>query len=401
MTEDLPAFPMTRQCPFDPPADLVELAATRPIGRVRIWDDSTPWLITRHDDVRAVLADRRFSSDPTATGFPNQSPVSKFRRERSRGSFLTMDDPEHARYRRMLVGEFTVRRIEALRPRIDETVHALLDAMAAGPNPVDLVTAFALPLPSLVICHLLGVPYADHEFFQQQSREMLDTTSDPAQALRAGKELAVYLYKLIKAKEAEPGDDLLSRLIDARLRTGELTDREVTSMAILLLVAGHETTANQLALGVAALLRDPNQVDVLRSATQPEVINGAIEELLRLLTITHFGRRRIATEDVELNGTLIRAGEGVIAAADVANRDPHLFADPESFDPARTPNRHVAFGFGVHQCLGQPLARLELQIALPALLRRFLDLRLAVDLDQIPFRDKLPIYGPHELSVTW
>jgi cytochrome P450 len=230
---------------------------------------------------------------------------------------------------------------------------------------------------------------------------MLDTTGDPAEALRAGKELAVYLYKLIKAKEAEPGDDLLSRLIDARLRTGELTDREITSMAILLLVAGHETTANQLALGVAALLRNPEQVEVLRTATEPEVINGAVEELLRLLTITHFGRRRIATEDVELNGTLIKAGEGVIAAADIANRDPRLFADPEAFDPARTPNRHVAFGFGVHQCLGQPLARLELQLALPALLRHFPDLRLAADLDQIPFRDKLPIYGPQELPVAW
>ena len=401
MTDDLPAFPMARQCPFDPPADLVDLAVSRPIGRVRIWDGSTPWLLTRHDDVRAVLADRRFSSDPAKPGFPNQSPVSKFRREHSKGSFLTMDDPAHARYRRMLVGEFTVRRIEALRPRIEATVHALLDSMTAGPNPVDLVSAFALPLPSLVICHLLGVPYADHEFFQRKSREMLDTTGDPAEALRAGKELAAYLYKLIKAKQAEPGDDLLSRLIDARLRTGELTDREITSMAILLLVAGHETTANQLALGVAALLRDPDQVEVLRTATEPEVVNGAIEELLRLLTITHFGRRRIATEDVELNGTLIKAGEGVIAAADIANRDPHLFADPEAFDPARTPNRHVAFGFGVHQCLGQPLARLELQLALPALLRRFPGLRLAADLDRIPFRDKLPIYGPQELPVAW
>ena len=172
-------------------------------------------------------------------------------------------------------------------------------------------------------------------------------------------------------------------------------------MAILLLVAGHETTANQLALGVAALLRDPAQAELVRTATEPRVINGAIEELLRLLTITHLGRRRIATEDVDLNGTLIRAGEGVIAAADIANRDPHLFADPDSFDPSRSPNRHVAFGFGVHQCLGQPLARVELQLALPALLRRFPDLRLAVDLDQIPFRDQQGVYGPHELPVAW
>ena len=400
MTEPA-AFPMPRSCPFDPPADLAEFAADEPIARVRIWDGSTPWLITRHDDVRAVLADRRFSSDGNRPGFPSQSAVSKFRRERSRGSFLSMDDPEHARYRRMLVGEFTVRRIEGLRPLIVESVTDLLAAMASGPKPVDLITAFALPLPSLVICHLLGVPYADHEFFQDRSREMLNATGDPAEALRAGKDLALYLHTLIKAKEAEPGDDLLSRLVDSRLRTEELTSREVTSMAMLLLIAGHETTANQFGFGVAALLRNPEQAAQLRDATDPDVVNGAVEELLRLLTITHFGRRRVAVEDVEVRGTLIRAGDGVIAAADIANRDPDIFADPDRFDPTRKPNRHVAFGFGVHQCLGQPLARLELQIAFPALLRRFPDLRLAVDFDEIAYRDKLPIYGPKALPITW
>jgi cytochrome P450 len=273
--------------------------------------------------------------------------------------------------------------------------------MASGPKPVDLITAFALPLPSLVICHLLGVPYADHEFFQDRSREMLNATGDPAEALRAGKDLGQYLHTLIKAKEAEPGDDLLSRLVDSRLRTEELTSREVTSMAMLLLIAGHETTANQFGLGVAALLRNPEQAAQLRDATDPDVVNGAVEELLRLLTITHFGRRRVAVEDVEVRGTLIRAGNGVIAAADIANRDPDVFADPDRFDPTRKPNRHVAFGFGVHQCLGQPLARLELQIAFPALLRRFPDLRLAVDFDEIAYRDKLPIYGPKALPITW
>jgi cytochrome P450 len=227
---------------------------------------------------------------------------------------------------------------------------------------------------------------------------MLDATGDPAEALRAANQLVGYLAGLVKAKAADPGDDLLSRLIDARLRTGELTGREVTGMATLLLVAGHETTANQLALGVAALLSDPDRAARFRTATD---VPGAVEELLRLLTITHFGRRRVATEDVEVRGTLISAGEWVIAAGDIANRDPDVFADPDRFDPTRKPNRHIAFGFGVHQCLGQPLARLELQIALPALLHRFPDLSLAVDFDQIAFRDKLPIYGPQALPITW
>ncbi|HEX3779119.1 MAG TPA: cytochrome P450 [Pseudonocardiaceae bacterium] len=399
--ENPPAFPMRRDCPFDPPPELTRLRAEQPISRVRIWDGSTPWLITRHQDVRAVLADRRFSSDPTRPGYPGRSAGGQLRRQRGPGSFLTMDDPEHARHRRKLISEFTVRRTESLRPMITEAVDGLLATMAAGPRPVDLVTAFALPLPSLVICRLLGVPYADHEFFQQRSRDMLDTRADPEHNLRAAKELGAYVYGLVKAKVADPGDDLLSRLVTSWLATGELTAREITSMAMLLLVAGHETTANMIGLGVLLLLRDPAAATTIREATDPAVANGAVEELLRLLTITHLGRRRVATEDVDLGGTLIRAGDGVIAAADVANRDPAVFADPDRFDPLRQPNHHVAFGFGVHQCLGQPLARLELQIGYPALLRAFPGLALAVDAADISYRAELPIYGVDALPVTW
>ncbi|SPL88140.1 putative cytochrome P450 hydroxylase [[Actinomadura] parvosata subsp. kistnae] len=297
---DIPAFLMPRTCPLNPPEQLARLRAEQPITRVRLWDGTTPWLVTRYDDVRAVLADPRFSADPARPGYPARSPAGK--RRTGGVSFLQMDDPEHARYRRMLIGEFTMRRMERLRPLVLETIEGLLSAMAAGPRPVDLVEAFALPAPSMVICRLLGVPYADHAFFQQHSRTMLDTRADPEDVAGARRALARYLHELVVAKQADPGDDLIGRLIERHGRTGELTTRQMVAMAMLLLVAGHETTANMIALGTLTLLQHPEQARRLRDG-EPAYVRGTVEELLRLLTITHTGRRRTAVEDVDLRGT--------------------------------------------------------------------------------------------------
>jgi cytochrome P450 len=402
--DTLPEFPMPRSaaCPFDPPPAITELSAQPSIGRVRTWDGSTPWLITRHPDVRTIFADPRFSSDQRRPGYPSVGPGDKLGPDDPpSGSFLTMDGTEHAGFRRKLIGEFTVRRIEALRPRVVEIVDGLLAELAAGPRPADLVSAFALPLPSLVICELLGVPYADHEFFQQHSRDVLETNVGAEQTSRALVALLDYLKGLVKAKEAAPGDDLLSRLITTCVTTGELTSRDVVGIGILLLVAGHETTANMISLGVLTLLRHPDHAALLRSTTDPTVINSAVEELLRLLTITHVGARRAAIEDVQLGEVVIKAGEGVILAGNAANRDPAVFENPDEFDAQRGVNHHVAFGFGPHQCLGQPLARLELQIVYPALLRAFPDLALAVDFDELSFRHEMPMYGVAALPVSW
>ncbi|HEX4248052.1 MAG TPA: cytochrome P450 [Pseudonocardia sp.] len=390
---------MRRGCPFDPPAELGELRETAPITRVTLWDGSMPWLITRHEHVRAVLADRRFSADTTRPGFPVVS-ASTLARRRTAPAFISMDDPDHARFRRMLIGEFTVRRIGTLRPRIERLVGELLDEMAAGPKPVDLVTAFALPVPSLVICELLGVPYADHDYFQEHSKALLDTRTDAAEAVRRTEELRDYLADLVAEREHTPAEDLLGHLATRYVLRGELTRDEAASMALLLLVAGHETTANMIGLGTLTLLHHPEQAAQLRDG-EPTLVNAAVEELLRLLSVTHTGRRRQATEDVELAGVTIRAGEGVIAAGDAANRDPTEFAHPDELDLHRESNHHVAFGFGVHQCLGQPLARLELQVAYPALLRRFPTLRVAAPLEQLAFRDEMVVYGVHALPVTW
>ena len=394
-----PSYPMPRQCPFSPPNELGELRESAPVARARIWDGSTPWLLTRYADVRAVLADPRFSADPFRSGYPHAAPSRKIRQTRMRPSFIMMDDPEHARVRRMLIGEFTVKRIEQLRPLVERAVTELLDDMAAGENPTDLVAAFALPLPSLVICHLLGVPYSDHEFFQQQSHALLDLTAGEQAVLAAADALVGYLARLVADRRRHPQDDLISRLA-ARVEAGELEADEAASTAFLLLVAGHETTANMIGLGTLTLLRHPDQAALVRDG-DPETVGSAVEELLRMLTVTHLGRRRVATEDVEVGGTLIREGDGMILAAEAANRDPEAYSEPDELDVTRGTNRHVAFGFGVHQCLGQPLARLELRIAYPALLRRFGDLRVTVPDEQIRFREQMAVYGVHELPVAF
>jgi cytochrome P450 len=394
-----PAYPMARTCPFDPPAELAQLRAQKPVSRVRLWDGTSPWLVTRYEDVRSLLADPRVSADINLPGYPAQSAGILARRKTSR-SFIGMDDPDHARYRTMIIRDFTVRGTESLRPRVEKIVNDLLDAMERSPQPVDLVEAFALPLPSMVICHMLGVPYVDHDFFQSRSRALVDISVDPQESVRANEELREYLTGLIARKEAEPSDDILGRLAQRYVLTGELSRHDAVSMALLLLVAGHETTANMIAFGTLTLLQHPEQAAEVRDG-DPGAVKSAVEELLRLLTVVHTGRRRVALEDIEIGGMTIRAGEGIIAAGESANRDSAVFESPDELDIHRSSNHHVAFGFGVHQCLGQPLARLELQIAYPALLRRFPNLRVAVLPEEIRFRNKMVVYGVQSLPVSW
>jgi cytochrome P450 len=401
-TDDIPAYPMPRAggCPLDPPPDLSALHAAAPLARVRLWDGSAPWLVTRHAEQRALLADRRVSADVMRPGYPYQGPSMQARRTRMR-SFVTMDDPEHARLRRMVTGTFTMRRIEQLRPGIQRIVDGQIEEMLAGPVPADLVAAFALPVPSLVICQLLGVPYADHDFFQRVSRTLIKRDTPAETAQQAQDELLGYLDRLIERKLADPGDDLLSRMAAERVRTGEMSRRELAVMGLLLLIAGHETTANMIALGTFALLTHPDQLAAVRGADDPRLIVAAVEELLRYLSIVHTGRRRVALEDIEIAGHVIRAGEGIILPTEIANRDATVFPGPDTLDVHRDARGHMAFGFGVHQCLGQPLARLELQVVYGTLYRRIPTLALAADPAQIPFKHDSFVYGVYELPVTW
>jgi cytochrome P450 len=300
----------------------------------------------------------------------------------------------------MVTGALSVRRVETMRPAVQKIVNERLDALLAGPRPVDLVKAFALPVPSLVISELLGVPYADHDFFQSNSGVLINRDSTTEQRGQAMQQLGSYLDGLIGEKTADPQDDLLSGLVE-RINAGELTRREAVSMGVLMLFAGHETTANMISLGTLALLEHPEQAALLRETDDQKVIASAVEELLRFLTIIHGGLRRVALEDIEIAGQTIRAGEGIVAAGEVANRDPFAFPNPDELDLQRDARRHVTFGYGVHQCLGQSLARMELQVAYTTLLRRVPTLEIAAAIDQIPFKGDGFVYGVYELPVSW
>jgi len=392
-------FTMTRAtgCPLDPAPALSEYLQKGPMRRVRLWDGSTPWLVAGYAEQRALLADPRVSSVPASPGFPNFTNAFAA----SGFSFVVRDDPEHNRLRRTVIAQFTVKRAEAMRPRVQEIVDEQLDRMLAGPNPADLVEAFALPVPSLVICELLGVPYADHDMFQATSGAILHQETTPEGRAAAAGALYQYIDTLIGARFAEPGDDLLSELTE-RISAGELTWPEAAEIGVLVLLAGHETTANMIALGVVALLEHPDQLALLRAnLDDPKLVASAVEELLRYLTIAHGGRRRAALEDITVGGQTIRAGEGMILVNETGNRDPAVFTDPDRLDLVRDARSHLSFGFGVHQCLGQPLARIELQTVYRTLLERAPNLELAAGLDEIPFKHDGFVYGLYRLPVTW
>ncbi|MDT0305207.1 cytochrome P450 [Streptomonospora wellingtoniae] len=387
------ALPITRTCPYAPPDEHRRLRAEAPVSRVTLPTGATAWALTRHEDIRAMLVDPRFSSDRRKPGFPA---LIKGQRLDTAAplSLVSMDPPQHGPARRAVVGEFTVKRMARLRPRVQEIVDERIDAMIAGPRPTDLVAALSLPVPSLVICELLGVPYADHVFFEDRSARLLSRTASQQERMSALGELRGYLADLIRAKEKKPADDLLSR----QLATSE--DREeLIGLATLLLLAGHETTANMISLGTMSLLERPD--DVRAIVEDPAKAPAAVEELLRYFTIAEFVTSRVAVADVEIGGVLIREGEGVVTLANTADRDPEVFDRPDEIDIERGGRNHLAFGFGPHQCLGQNLARMELEIVFTTLFARMPGLRPAVARDELPFKDDASLYGIHEFPVTW
>ena len=395
----LPEYPMTRPagCPFDPSPALKAQQAAGPLHRVKLADGSTAWLVTRYADQRQVLRDPRVSASPLTPGYPKQTEMTDD--EARSAGFILMDDPEHQRLRRMVTAPFAVKRVQAMRPGIQKIVDEKIDEILAGPKPVDLYDTLALHVPSLVICQLLGVPYADHDFFQAESRKIVDLHNEERR--REGMiALGGYLYQLLEKKQQDPADDLLSELT-AFVGSGEIDLIGATTTAVLLLFAGHETTANMIALGTLALLEHPDQLALLRDADDPALAASATEELLRYLTIIHIGSRRAATADIEVAGQVIRAGEGIILPLDLANRDPEVFENPDELDLRRTFRNHLAFSFGPHQCLGLPLARLELEVVFGTLFKRIPGLRLATTPDTIAFKEAGAVYGVTALPVTW
>ena len=400
---DVPEYPMGRAsgCPFAPPPEVMELAAARPLSRVRIWDGSTPWLITGYEEVRTLFSDSRVSVDDRRPGFPHWNEGMLSTVHKRPRSVFTSDAEEHTRFRRMLSKPFTFKRVEGLRPAIQQITDEHIDAMLAGPRPGDIVTALALPVPSLVISQLLGVPYEDAEMFQHHANIGLARYATGDDTVKGAMNLNKYLAQLVETKMENPAEDAVSDLAE-RVRAGELSVKEAAQLGTGLLIAGHETTANMIGLGVLALLQYPEQAAVLRGTDDPKVVANAVEELLRYLSIIQNGQRRVAAEDIEIAGEVIRAGEGIIIDLAPANWDANAFAEPERLYLHRSgAGQHVAFGYGRHQCVGQQLARAELQIVFHTLFHRIPTLELAVPIEDVPFKHDRLAYGVYELPVTW
>ncbi|WP_431042221.1 cytochrome P450 [Streptomyces sp. P1-3] len=390
-------IPFRRECPFSAPSSYMKMLADDPVSKVRMPNGDHIWAVTRYEDVRAVLTDKRFSSDNTQPGYPVftvERPA-----EQPTRTMINLDGEEHAESRRDVMAEYTVKRVKDLRPQIQQIVDERIDALLAGPRPVDLVQEFAIQIPALVMSKQLGVPMDETDFFLSQAAPLVDVkTSETDRAQHMG-QLAGYLMNLIAQKEENPGDDLLSRQIAKGRENGTYNQEALVYMAFLLLVAGHDTSTSMISLGTLALLQHPEEL--AKVTADPAKAPAMVEELLRMFTVGELAGARVATEDVEIGGKVIRAGEGLLALSNAGNHDPEVYPEPEKFDIDRPARSHLAFGHGAHQCIGQSLARLELEIVYTTLFSRIPGLKLAVPFDELKFKDYSPGYGLEELPVTW
>ena len=388
MTE-APEMPLyMRRDGFGPVPELGQARDAEGVVEIKTPFGLTVYVVTRHEDIRRVFADAdTFSSAKASYAGP----------ARRDGMLIMYDPPEHTRLRKLLTPEFTVRRMRRLEPRISEIVDAALDDLERAGKPADLVSLFALPVPSLVICELLGVPFADRDGFQGRSARMLDLSLPRDEQVKASRENREYMAELVARAHANPGEDMLGMLI--REHKDDLDTEELIGVADLLLLAGHETTSNMLGLGTLALLQNPDQLALVRD--DPSRVEAAVEELLRWLSIVHTLPPRKTTAQVEIAGRVIPEGSLIIPSIPAANRDGSFIEDPETLDITRGALGHVAFGHGVHHCLGAPLARMEMRIAFPALLRRFPGLALADPAAEPAFRVYGVVFGLKSLPVTW
>ncbi|GAA2870922.1 cytochrome P450 [Streptosporangium fragile] len=366
--------------------------------RVTLSTGASAWMVTRYADARRVVSDqRRFSSRAAVDGpIPPPPPEAGFPPPRP-GFFSTYDPREHARVRRMLNAEFGARRVRALRPRIEALADEHVDAMRRSGPPADLVADFALPIPAALFFELLGVPAPDRERLRRSVDTLLDFTPRPLDQAAAFAELDEYMGAFVTRRRRDPGDDLVGRLISSYGQ--DLSDAEVAGIAAQLLLAGYATTAGTIALGVLLLLRHPGQAASLRDGSAD--VDRAVEELLRYLSVVSFGKVFTAEEDVTVGGRDIRAGEYVLCSLPSANRDADLGPGTDRFDITREPSPHLAFGHGARYCLGAELARMELRVCVPRLLRRFPTLRLDAPFEKLRFTPMNAAYGLESLPVSW
>jgi cytochrome P450 len=348
-----------------------------------------------------VLGSPAFSARPVSAGFPFISESMKGLLLGERPFLTVLDGEEHSRQRRMVAKMFTVGRIAKLRGAIQDMVDTELDRLMAAGDTADFYEEFSLIVPSKAISLLLGVPYEHHKFFQEVARDRMNLNAGPEAPLIAGLKLADLLRGIFEEmlRQDDPGDHIMGMLVQEQIRPGNLDLEDAIALCRNLLIAGHETTANAITFGLLTLLENPDQLRLLRE--DPEVMPSAVEELLRFTAVAQFTGTRAATEDIQVGAQLVRAGEGVLAFPTSANRDPEVFPDPDTLDLRRENNIHVTFADGIHQCLGQQLARLELELSFETILRRMPDLRLAVPVCELEFRAHERAYGVYHLPLTW
>ncbi|WP_083661860.1 cytochrome P450 [Actinophytocola xanthii] len=375
---------------LDPVPELGELREREPVSKLNIPFGVNVWLVSGLDEAKAVLGDaKRFSNDFANLAGKGLSVT------HSPGGLGFADPPEHTRLRKLLTPEFTMRRLNRLTPGIKAIVEQRLDAMAAVDGPVDLVEEFALPIPSLVICELLGVPYEDRGDFQRLSVARFDLFGGATASLGAISESLEYLLGVVEKQRAQPGDGLLGMII--KEHGDAVSDMELAGLADGVLTGGFETTASMLALGALVLLQDPDSFKLVHD--DDAAVHDFVEELLRYLTVVQVAFPRFAREDMEVGGTKISAGDVVVVSLASADRDPALGPDLERVEPTRAATSHLAFGYGVHRCVGAELARMELREAYPALVRRFPSMRLATSAEDLDFRKASIVYGVDRLPV--
>ncbi len=386
----------------DPYPFYARLRAEAPVFRVTLPDRQAAWLVTRYDDVARVLKDEGFAKDRrnalTPEQFARQPWIPGFAKPLMR-NMLDLDGRDHDRLRSLVQRAFTPRLVEQMRPRVQQLTEDLLDAVRAHEQ-IDLIHDYALPLPTTVIAQMLGVPVRDRQRFHRWSKALFQISASRWGLLKAIPSVwrfIRYLRRLVAARRADPGDDLISALVEAEEGGERLSADELLAMVMLLLVAGHETTVNLIGNGTLALLEHPDQLDRLRG--NPALIKPAVEELLRYHSPVETATERFPREDTEVAGVTIPRGEMVLAVLASANRDERQFADPDKLDLAREPNRHLSFGLGVHFCLGAPLARLEGQLAINTLLRRTSHAQLAVRPAALRWRRGMVVRGLEALPL--
>ncbi|MFJ6787536.1 cytochrome P450 [Streptomyces angustmyceticus] len=391
-------FPYQRLCPFSPPAEYREMTE-QDVSQVTLTGSGLRiWTVTGYHTIRRLLTDPRVSASRKHANFPFYFVAPP--EYRTETSFIGYDGAEHTTTRRKAALTFTNRQVQRLRPRIEQIVDEHLDLMLGMQPPVDMHRVFSLAVPMTVICELLGIPQDKHDFFIKHGTALLGGHSSTEERQAAIVEVNAYVDELIQLKKREPGDDLLSRAMADYAASGEeYTDRDLFNMVRLLMNGGHETTASQISLGTACLLENPDQLQLLLD--DPSLVKPAVEELVRFATIGDTAVPRVALEDIEIGGQLIRKGDGILCLGLAANRDPETFPEPEKLDITRGSRKHLGFGHGVHHCIGADLARLELEIVWSKLFRRIPTLRLAKPFLEIPRKEGAVIYGLWELPVTW